>query len=446
MVGLRERQSRIADHCERQPDAIVTYIDIKQFYPSIRPAVARYAWDLFSERSKLSAELRMLGEKLISNYGHETREESILTGPMFSHFLANLVLKAIDDNADKYPATYLRYVDDITLVGSKSEIDQSIDLISSDLHDLGLSLHREDPLKTLSVPVREWVKSSRDYQNDPDSTGWMRLVGDIRKLLIFKADQAHSLETALLQAGFRFPMPDYTAARQDRNLFEKVRRLGLWAWLFKRSRHVSVQQIVNDAIALRDQMEGQCDKLFDNLQSLSAFQRKRRISKLRYRLGRLAYLSSPRTLERLGNQASLTPDLALHSTLLRAIVTRDCSTVIELGSNVAQATAQIFRATGAPAHFSKPIVSEPEHQGLAILLLNGVSVEATVRSVQHPLVRFASQGVDLDLMTQPRGFVQEIACLHGLGTARHPETISTAFDLDQDISLDALEFDYGYYL
>ena len=446
MIGLRSRQRKISEICLSDPEATVSYFDIEKFYPSITPAVARYAWDSFAVRSLMSDRLRRVGEKLISNHAFETDGRSILTGPMFSHFIANLVLKVVDDHAVEYPATYIRYVDDITLVGSENSIRRSVEAISDDLAALGLSLHKENPNKTLTVSAREWITSSGDFHDDPITTGWMRLVSDIKKLLIFRPDDAFNLEAALLKEGFRFPIPDYTLARRDRSIFEKVRRLGIWGWLFAKSRNVSIERIVSSANSLRDQLEKECSDLFGSAGELSIFQRKRRVSKLRYRLGRLAYLSSYNSLSTFGEAAQKWPELAFHSALLRAIVSGDCSRVIEMGSNVSQAAGQIFRATGRLATFSRPISSEAEHQGLAILLLNGVSVEATVRSIQHPLVKFAAGGVDLDLITYPRGFVQEIACLHGLGPPRHIETMRNAFDLDQDIILDALEFDYGYYL
>lgn len=85
-------------------------------------------------------------------------------------------------------------------------------------------------------------------------------------------------------------------------------------------------------------------------------------------------------------------------------------------------------------------------QGLATFILNGVSVEGDVTSDASPVLRFARGPIDRDLMFQPRGLIQEMACLHGLGDTHHAATMSTAFDVDQEISLDALEFDYGYYL
>jgi hypothetical protein len=54
----------------------------------------------------------------------------ILTGPMFSHLLGNLVLRELDEECSKsLPARYFRYVDDITLVGDADAVARSQDIL-----------------------------------------------------------------------------------------------------------------------------------------------------------------------------------------------------------------------------------------------------------------------------------------------------------------------------
>jgi hypothetical protein len=446
MEGLRERQAKISKACAESPAATVVYVDIQKFYPSIRPEVALAAWLGFCNRNDIEPKDKILGDKLITNYSNETGGDSILTGPMFSHFLANLVLKFVDDAANSFPASYFRYVDDITLVGSEPQIADTLRLIKELLATVGLKVHESDPRKTIRVSGSEWLTSASDFADGPESTGWMKLVGNIKKLLIFYPERALEFEEALVGAGYRFPMPDYSLARREMGVFEKVRRLGLWNWLFWRTGPVTIENVIRDASALRDRMEKETASLFKAFPDQSLFQQKRTLSKLRYRLGRLAYLSPLPVLERLSAEARTIPELTFHSSLMSAIVTRDCFEVVSLGTNVSQAAAQIFRAMGETANFSQPLLSEAQHQGVAVFLINGVSLNVTVRSEDHPIVRLALGEIDDDLMRQPRGFVQEVACLHGLGPSRHAQIMKTAFDFDQDIALDALEFDYGYSL
>jgi hypothetical protein len=56
-------------------------------------------------------------------------------------------------------------------------------------------------------------------------------------------------------------------------------------------------------------------------------------------------------------------------------------------------------------------------------------------------LRFAfSAGSDPGLMTSLDPFIREIACLHGLShTPRHPQVLESAFDEDEDLTLDAID-------
>jgi hypothetical protein len=447
MEGLRTRHDDIAAACEKNPDSFVQYLDIKSFYPSITINLARSSWRDFCDRHEITQEVREIGSRLIYNYDLKTDGKSILTGPMFCHFLANLALKSVDDIRSEIPAQYLRYVDDITLVGSRAEIAHSIPTITKKLSELGFTLHSPNDLKSIEVCAAEWMKGARDFKDGVESLGWMKLVGDIKKFLIFNSKDTVELDSALCQEGFRFPLPDYSASLREISSFEKVRLFNLWGWLFQRSRGNSIDRILRSATQLRDKLEIETFTLLEQKIPIEQkFERKRIVSKLRYRIGRLLYLSSSEKLGKIEQLASGWPELYLHTALMRSINSRDCSELIELGSNAAQAGAQLFRAMSETAIFSQPVTSEWAVQGLAVFILNGVSVEAKVASENHPLLRFSRGPVDIDLMQQPRGLLQELACLHGLGCARHSELLRSAFDATQEISFDALEFDYGYYV
>lgn len=433
---------------QRQPDMILTAESGWTFgelgYSSITPEVASLAWSSFCNRNAIDELTRSLGDKLISNHGVESGGKSILTGPMFSHFVANLVLKEVDDRARELPAAYFRYVDDITFVGTQKAVSESLDLVTKWLSAIGFSLHTNNTAKDITVPVTEWLTTVSDFRDEEATDAWRNLIGDIKKFLLLHPKEAAKLEDGLRAEGFRFPLPDYAQAVSERTTFERVRELGLWRWLFRRS--VPLDSIIADARGLAARYERETTALLERVGADSPFQRKRKISKMRYRLGRLVYLASNDALARLAAATARIDELRFHTAILNAIVTGDCSEVVSLGANVAQAAAQVFRAVGETARFSKPVSTDAELQGLAVFLLNGVSVQGEIRTERNPLVQFAYRGVDRDLMVQPRGFVQELACLHGLGEARHASVMKTAFDLAQDIVLDALELEYGYYM
>jgi len=296
------------------------------------------------------------------------------------------------------------------------------------------------------VTTQRWRESASDFDQGSHSVAWMRLVGDIKKLLIFNREAASEIESSVAAEGFRLPIPDYEIAVREASSFEKVRRLGLWGWLRVKTKSISIDSVLRDASRLSNRLTEETLAMLSEEENSDRFQRKRAVSKIRYRLGRLIYIGRVTDFINIIELSKNWPELTFHIAIIEAIVTGDCSRVISLGSNVSQATAQVFRASLSTAYFSKPVHTEIEMQGIATFILNGVPVEGEISSSSHPLLRFARGPIDRDLMQQPRGLLQELSCLHGLGEVRHPEVMKSAFDIDELLSLDALEYDYGSYL
>jgi hypothetical protein len=405
MEGLRRRQKEIVQACDKHPDGEVIYIDIKKFYPSITPELAEEAWKSFSEVTGIERIYVELGLKLIDNYKHVTDGKSILTGPMFCHFLANLVLHPIDLWAESLDVSYLRYVDDITLVGPHEDLQSALASLRAKLEVLGFTTHELQSPKTLIVPASEWIESAGDFRQGVHSVAWMRLIGDIKRLLLFRSENARGLSDGLLAEGFRLPILDYAVAVGEATAFQRVRQLGLWGWLRIKTERVSISSVIDDARKLSMALTTETRKLLASGGDASPFQRKRLISKLRFRLGRLVYLGKESELQKLVPLAREWPELAFHAEILGALLTKDCWRVAHLGSNAAQATAQVFRISLETALFSQPVTTEAETQSLAVFLLNGIPVDAQVKSPDHPLLRFARGPIDEDLMRMPRGLV-----------------------------------------
>jgi hypothetical protein len=72
--------------------------------------------------------------------------------------------------------------------------------------------------------------------------------------------------------------------------------------------------------------------------------------------------------------------------------------------------------------------------------MNGVAVEQPLDgTTDWSLLRFACDGPDAALMRSTDPFLREVACLHGVtGSPRHPVMLETAFDEDEELTLDAL--------
>jgi hypothetical protein len=444
-AGLRGRQDAIAGACDETLHGVVRYVDVKRFYPSIRPELALAAWTARAEAAGLATRWRDLGEKLIYDHGKMATgsKASILTGPMFSHLIGNLVLRQLDDEMlDGLPARYFRYVDDITLVGSKQEVNASMKIIRVRLGELGLDMHEDGSPKSLELPTQEWIGGRHDYQQSRREISWMTMIGDLKRFLLAKPEDHQRLHEAFRNEGFRIPVRDYSSAIYECGFLDNMRRLASTRWFRRRVSLVSIDTLLQQARWLRGSFDSEFKELLDGFGKLSSYQRKRRIPKLRYRAGRLTYLATDETLATITSIADSVPELHFQSLVMSATATGNIDRVIGLGTNAAQAAAQPMRAGGRRATMTLTNLSETQEQALAVFWLSGVAVDAQHGHglTQSELLGFSEVGANSILMRSSNTFIREIACLHGVAkNPRHPEMLESVFDEDKDLAIDAVD-------
>lgn len=248
MVGVRARHDAIAKACDDHPAGRVLYTDIKAFYPSISTDLALKAWQRHSDLAGLAKRYRSLGEKIVNDYAAygEQGHRGILTGPMFSHLLGNLVLRELDEEcAEKLPAKYFRYVDDITLVGDRDAIAQSLDILHSRLDDLGLKLHEDASPKNFEVSAAEWLEGRDDFRESKRDISWPALIGDLKRFMLQHPEEREHLQQAFRNEGFRLPIHDYSGAIFESTWLERVCELaGNW-WVRGKAQAVSIQSLLH---------------------------------------------------------------------------------------------------------------------------------------------------------------------------------------------------------
>lgn len=444
--GLQKRQQAIANACEACPNGVVRYTDIKRFYPSIETDLALRAWQKQCYFGGIPKRYCDLGEKLITEHSRagNSDQSAILTGPMFSHLLGNLVLRELDEAcSQKLPARYFRYVDDITLVGEADAVAKSLKIVRGRLSDLGLSLHGDSSPKNIEVPAGEWLKSRNDFRESHRTISWKTLIGDLKKFLLVKPEERKELQEAFRREGFRIPVRDYTSAVHESSYLERALQLAMQPWFRRKGQAITIQTLVIQAKWLRASYENEFRHMLDGAAGLERFDRKRLTPKLRYRAGRLIYLATDDTLASLSSVAGELPELYFHAKVMAAVATGNIDQVLSLGTNAAQAAAQPLRAVGRRAITTLLELPEAEEQTLAVFLLNGVPVDRPnpMPEGESELLRFATSGVvDLSLMKSSDPFMREIACLHGLSQQpRHPALLETAFDEDEGLAMDAID-------
>ncbi|MBZ5527758.1 MAG: RNA-directed DNA polymerase [Acidobacteriia bacterium] len=443
--GLGKRDSRISQACKDSPDGTVQYVDIKHFYPSISTGLATKAWREQCEASGLCNRHRQVGEKLIADHAMAAKagEGGILTGPMFSHLLANLVLRKMDEHfSANLPAKYFRYVDDITLVGEQDAVKLSLNLLQTRLSELGFKLHDDSSPKNIKISTKDWLSGCDDFFGSGRQRMWYELISDLRLFLLLNPDQGNALQTAFRNESFRIPVRDYSAVVREQDFLEGIirntkRRLIRW-----NPRGLNIGSFIHRANMLRSQYETEFLELLGGAAALSGYERKRRIPKLRWLAGRLIYIAEEAALQRLASDAGQIKELHFQSQVMKAVASGEIDDLLSLGTNAAQAAAQPLHASGKTCILANGVHANIKEQGLAIFLFNGVPIKQLGVSsrVQSEIVRFAKSGSDMALMRSADPYIREIACLHGMGPRpRHEELLQTVFDEDEELAMDAIE-------
>lgn len=445
--GFRQRHQDVAKACREYSDGIVLYTDIKKFYPNIRAQQASEAWTTSCRDTGIPKHLSALGHKLLDDHSLTCQKHKqghgLLTGPMFSHLIANQLLRPVDEAMSKaFPGRYFRYVDDVIVVGSPMEVRSGQQQLSGHLGELHLALHEDEGEKTFSVDSAGWLKGASDF-DDENGRNWMLFVGELRRFLIAKPLERVGLAAAFAAEGFNIPLPNYLAAASEAGPMQRLSDfLSKYRWAGKRFQQISPFFLLGFAKAMRFVFADRLARLLEVSPDVRGYERKRLIPKLRYFGGRLLYLGTPEMQIDFSKGLYRYPELQLLAVVLESVATRDVSKLLPLGSNAVQSAAQVLRLSATPVRYSLEALGEAELQGVAVLQMNGVRLSEDSRPNPNgnELNRFAtSEAPMFDLIREAGPFVQEMACLHGAdGPARHSSTLDTAFDRDEQLAFDVL--------
>lgn len=377
--GFRQRHQDVSNACREYSEGTVLYTDIKKFYPNIRALQASEAWARSCRDTPIPKYLSALGHKLLEDHSltckMHNQGHGLLTGPMFSHLIANQLLRPVDEAmSGAFPGKYFRYVDDVIIVGSTEETRSGQKQLADLLGELDLELHGEEGDKTFSVDSAGWLKGADDF-DDEHGRYWMMFVGDLRRFLIAKPLERAALAAAFTSEGFNIPLPNYLAAASEAGPMQRLSDfLSKYRWAGKSIQQISSSLLLGFAKGMRIVFTERLDHLLKVSPDVRGYERKRLIPKLRYFGGRLLYLGTPEMQIEFSTGLRRYPELQLLAVVLESVATRDVTRLLSLGSNAVQSAAQVLRLSAAPVRYSLEALGETELQGLAILQINGVKL------------------------------------------------------------------------
>jgi hypothetical protein len=442
MHGWKERHDSIKQACENNNDLEVIYFDIKSFYPSISLELANDKWIEICDKTKIHGTIKNLGLKFLNKHEKvqsDSDKKGLLVGPMFSHLIANLVLDEVDETMVSITnSQYWRYVDDIIIIGSSEEVKVYAQKLTELLEALNLDLHKED--KIFQISAKDWLSNSIAIDQEL-SNKWMKHIIILKQFVIDSPDQINELNDTFIKNGIRVDIP--MISEDIRSKSRKNSRLEDWFGNSSGNRKLSLSEIVNDFKILNKHyialFKSKIGLKIDNTLGLKSHH-----TLLRYLVGRLIYLSSEEDLNMVSSKIADIPELKLQYEIINALISLDISMILKLGSNAAQAAAQVIKVKAKVVKCSIAKPNEYEIQGLSIFKFHGITIEFNEgTNIDEPLFKFASGNIKASKI-QENQFLNEFGALHGNSESKHEETLDSLFNENESWSFDAIGSDYGY--
>lgn len=420
---------------------MVLYTDIRRFYPSITTGQAVEAWESLISQRAIPQWSEALGNKLISNHRlHCSGEEhGLLTGPMFSHLIANIVLRHVDSTmSGLLPNGYFRYVDDIALVGTREKVLAAEKQLLELLGVLGMRI-RDD--KRFEVPAREWLRGENDFGHENRRVSWMTFLGRLKQMMVAYPETTTAMTQRLASEGFRIIPLDYSCSVRDRTFLQRLRDLSRRRWFRRKIRHATPEAVCLEAHILRSRYQGELETILSEAQGSDGYERKRQLHKLRRCASRLVYLASPGDLSRIAEALESVPEMELYAVVFTALASRDVGRVVHYGANAAHCIADVLSASNESVACCNTDWSPAARQARAIMVAYGLKVTGWPPDDPDDMDRFCAGGFSVPTSNErPFRYFQELACLHGSGMERqHDAILRRAFDTHENLLLEIEE-------
>jgi hypothetical protein len=282
--GFLNRNNKIKSLLKASPENVAVVNDIRRFYPSI-------SWDDLSPKlegrlARISSnQLRISAEKFIGSY-RESSTSGLEIGPDISHLLADVGLEDVDRQMTNiWGNNYFRYVDDIIVVcpaNKTVEVQKRLaDLISP------LAIHEG---KMDIVPSSVWTEGTPDF--DAANKGTFTFESLLRVLeitILFQPERLGELSLAFSENGFSIPFRKIAVKSRYSRFMRFVKRLVNLN--VRKTINPRIGDLIQETKNLRTSSLEEARKLRDELPNKGTV-RRWKVSRLRYLLNRLIYLSN----------------------------------------------------------------------------------------------------------------------------------------------------------
>ena len=335
-TGYKNRNNKISQIFNNNPNQIAIVLDLTKFYPSIDKEKSKEIF--FNHLDKTNnSRIFKLSEKITTSILEESKQ-GVPIGVNINHLIAQTYLTEFDELLnEKFPNKYFRYVDDIIIVCNPSE-EQNVKKYVESVLPNKLEINET---KTDILTADEWKLSN--VNNDNTNENLHDLLHLITAYLSMHPKKIDSLSTDIRKAGYNIPLK--RVANQSKNskfirflvsLFKKKKKYGVAEIYFMKS-----EIIVGKLLALKKFYTGQFQELIrlDYDDSNSAENRSN-TANLKYIINRLLYLSSIDELSKL--EIPNTKKFNDTKEVIYALSSKDLTQTIQYGGKIVETVSELW--------------------------------------------------------------------------------------------------------
>lgn len=324
--GYKERNNKVAELLQNNPNLILLVYDIQNFYPAINKE---------ETLRRLKIHINELKDKKYRSFvssvceqGIRISKQGVPIGPALSHVFGNIAFEQIDSYMNNLIGErYLRYVDDIFLLLTPNEIKDIEPKLKNLIQAEGLLLNDR---KYDQVSKDDWVKNVHTEEEEKLSVRFEAFIQRIRLFLWLNPNNMESLQKQFKEAGLLLPFKRFSLDAgygRFHRFMHGILKQARWKQILK-ILNENENSLLNSALQLRKEFYAATEKLIKLHLPESGMKRKLLVQRLRFFLNRLLYLSH---VDDFPNLLDLAPDIDefyKYKSLINAMIEKNVDSII----------------------------------------------------------------------------------------------------------------------
>ncbi len=414
------RNQDILSRLDSSHNLVAVFFDIEKFYPSVKFDLMKSKLLKFSESIKDRFNLSPFVNFSLNQLSKSP--SGIPVGTELSHLLANIFLSDFDKTLrEKYGDRFFRYVDDITIVCEKNQIESVRNEVNSLISGLDLIPNIK---KAETYNISQWRTEIKTAPIEGDD--FFNYCKNLEGWIKINQNSVETVRRNLRDEGFHIPLEKIVA-----------RNSPTWALPNKELR---LKDIVSESKRLRESYRNAAM----DLASMTLDQHSRgTLQRARRALNPLFYLLDPSEYGVISDVADSHPKLSVQKEVSVAVMQNDCSKLINYPGTTISSYCEIWK-TVKGANISAPKIdmnSEfKNHQLDSLLSLSLHNVVKVDPSLKSGAIWIALRDNVTMRSNDLTGFENELESLRiNLSKTAQDELLGRRETDDEDIDMQALD-------